>query len=121
MEQPTPDAHGRPEESVPVESAGTHDTSPAAVALPPAVPHAGLRYTALRLAMFVVVGGALALVGLRGWQLLVLAVLLSGLVSLFALSRQRDAVAVNIERGMARRSARQRAADEALDAAEDAR
>lgn len=88
--------------------------------VPPAVPHAGLRYTGLRVALFAAVGSALYLVGVRGLPLLVLAVLLSGLVSLFALNRQRDAAAANIERGMARRRARQRAADEALDEAEDA-
>jgi membrane protein implicated in regulation of membrane protease activity len=51
-----------------------------------------LRYTLLRLALLAVVAGILYLVGLRGFWLLLLAFLVSGGISLFALSRARDDV-----------------------------
>lgn len=76
----------------PAEGASRQSTSQ-----PSSVPHAGLRYTALRLAMFCVVGGILYVVGVRGWLLAVLAVLVSGIVSFFVLMRQRDAAAANLE------------------------
>jgi hypothetical protein len=74
-------------------------TSPAAGHdLPEPVPHAGLRYALLRLLMLAAVGGILYVVGMRGWLLAFVAVLLSGLVSLFLLMRQRNDAAVNLER-----------------------
>lgn len=49
-----------------------------------------LRYTAARLALFGVTLGVLYLVGARSFLLVALALLVSGLVSYVALSRQRD-------------------------------
>ena len=49
-----------------------------------------LVYTAFRLGVFVVVAAILALLGMRGILLLLVAVLVSGLLSFVLLSRQRD-------------------------------
>jgi hypothetical protein len=65
--------------------------------LPEPVPHAGLRYTLLRLLMLAAVGGILYVIGMRGWLLAIAAVLLSGLVSLFLFMKQRNDAAVNLE------------------------
>jgi hypothetical protein len=74
------------------------EVSPAAAPAPEAVvPHAGLRYAALRVLMFVTVGGVLYVIGLRSWLLLFAAVLLSGIASWFVLTRQREAAARNLE------------------------
>lgn len=53
-------------------------------------------YSALRIALIVVVGVALYLVGMRGWLLGVVAILVALLVSYLALSRQREAAALYI-------------------------
>lgn len=66
-------------------------------ALPDPVPHAGARYTALRLLMLLAVGGVLYLIGMRGWLLAFAAVLVSGLASLFLFMKQRNDAAVNLE------------------------
>ncbi len=66
-------------------------------ALPDPIPHAGLRYTLLRLLMLVAVGGILYVIGLRGWLLAFAAVLVSGIVSLFLFMKQRNDAAVNLE------------------------
>lgn len=66
--------------------------------LPDAIPHAGVRYAALRLLMFGAVGAVLYIAGLRGWLLAIAAILISGLVSLFLLMKQRNDAAVNLER-----------------------
>ena len=55
-----------------------------------------LIYSVLRIALIVVVGLALYLVGMRGWLLGVVAILLALLVSYLALSRQREAAALYI-------------------------
>jgi membrane protein implicated in regulation of membrane protease activity len=55
-----------------------------------------LRYTLLRLLLLAVTGGVLYLVGLRDVWLLVAAFLISGAISLVALSRYRDAVSMSI-------------------------
>jgi hypothetical protein len=65
--------------------------------LPDPIPHAGLRYTLLRLLMLVAVGGILYVIGLRGWLLAFAAVLVSGIVSLFLFMKQRNDAAVNLE------------------------
>jgi hypothetical protein len=62
------------------------------------VPHAGARYALLRLLMLVAVGGILYVIGMRGWLLAFTAVLVSGIVSLFLLMKQRNDAAVNLER-----------------------
>jgi hypothetical protein len=74
-------------------------TQQAAQAALPAggVPHAGARYAVLRLTMAVTTGGILYLFGLRGWLLLFLAVLISGVLSFFFFMRQREAAARNLE------------------------
>ena len=78
------------------------DTAPAPhepeTGLPDPIPHAGARYSALRLLMLVAVGAVLHIVGLRGWLLAIAAILISGLVSLFLLMKQRNDAAVNLER-----------------------
>jgi len=55
-----------------------------------------LKYTLLRLGLLAVTAGVLYLVGVRGWLLLLLAFLISGLVSIFALNRARDDVSVSL-------------------------
>ncbi|HZB31797.1 MAG TPA: DUF4229 domain-containing protein [Streptosporangiaceae bacterium] len=55
-----------------------------------------LAYTAARLALFAAAAGVLYLLGARGLLLVALAVLISGLVSLVLLSRQRDAMSAAV-------------------------
>lgn len=84
----------------PAAQAPATDQQSAAAAGPPAptpYPHAGMRYAFLRMAMFVTVGGLLYLIGLRGWLLLFLAVIVSAIVSFFVFLRQREAAARNLE------------------------
>lgn len=65
---------------------------------PPApIPHAGLKYLGLRTLLLLGVGAVLYLLGLRGLLLAVLAFLISGAISLFALSRTRIAAAGNLD------------------------
>jgi hypothetical protein len=56
-----------------------------------------LTYTGLRLLLFAVVLVLLWLVGARGWLLLALAVLISGIASVVLLSRQRDALSTSLD------------------------
>lgn len=51
-----------------------------------------LRYTLLRLALLGVVAGVLYLLSLRGFLLLLVAFLVSGIISIFVLNRARDDV-----------------------------
>jgi hypothetical protein len=69
-----------------------------AAALPDPIPHAGPRYAVHRLLVLVAVGGALYVIGMRGWLLAFAAVLVSGIISLFLLRKQRNDVAVVLER-----------------------
>jgi hypothetical protein len=55
-----------------------------------------LIYTLARLVLFAATAGVLFLVGARGFLLLALAVLISGVVSFVLLSRQRDAVSDSV-------------------------
>ncbi len=64
---------------------------------PEPVPHAGTRYALLRLLMLLAVGGILYVIGMRGWLLAFAAVLVSGILSLFLLMKQRNDAAVNLE------------------------
>ncbi len=57
-----------------------------------------LRYTLLRVLVFGVVAALLWLVGLRGFVLLLAAVLLSGILSMFVLSRSRDQLSSSLDR-----------------------
>ncbi len=54
---------------------------------------AALFYTVLRLGLFIVVFGLLYAVGASGFLLLALAILISGIISYFALNSQRTAMA----------------------------
>jgi type IV secretory pathway VirB3-like protein len=73
-----------------------------------AVGRSWLVYTALRLLVFVGVAGALAVVGLNGFLLLAVALVISAVVSGFVLRRQRAAA---VAATLARRE--QRSADRA--------
>jgi hypothetical protein len=53
-------------------------------------------YTVSRLALFGATAGVLFLVGARGFLLLALAVLISGIISFVLLSRQRDALSAKV-------------------------
>lgn len=53
-----------------------------------------LRYTLLRLGLLAATAGLLWLVGLRGLPLLLVAFLVSGIISLVVLSKARDEVSV---------------------------
>jgi hypothetical protein len=55
-----------------------------------------LIYTLSRLLLFAATAGVLFLVGARGFLLLALAILISGVVSFVLLSRQRDAVSSSV-------------------------
>ena len=55
-----------------------------------------LRYTTLRLAMLLVVGGIGYLLGMRGVLLAAVAFLVSGILSFFVLDRQRDALGQSV-------------------------
>jgi Mn2+/Fe2+ NRAMP family transporter len=59
-------------------------------------------YTAARLALFAATAGVLYLVGARGFLLLCLAILISGIISFVLLSRQRDAVSGSVTERAAR-------------------
>jgi uncharacterized membrane protein YgaE (UPF0421/DUF939 family) len=59
-------------------------------------------YTLSRLALFAATTGVLFLVGARGFLLLALAILISGIVSFVLLSRQRDAVSSSVTERAAR-------------------
>ena len=75
-------------------------------ALPEHIPHAGPRYAVLRLVVLVAVGGVLYVIGIRGWDLAFVAVLVSGIISLFLFRKQRNDVAVNLERTVSARRRR---------------
>jgi len=68
--------------------------APVATAIPSA--HPVLIYTVLRVAVLAVVGGILWLLGLRGVYLILLAFLISGVISAVALSRRREGAAYGI-------------------------
>lgn len=71
----------------------------------PSVPrpvHPVLRYTTLRIALFVVVLAVTYAVGLRALLLLVVALVVSGGLSLVLLRSQRDAVATVVDQRRAR-------------------
>ena len=58
-------------------------------------------YTAARLALFGATAGVLYLAGARGFLLLALAILISGIVSFVLLSRQRDAISAAVSERVA--------------------
>ena len=57
-------------------------------------------YTAARFAIFAATAGVLALFGARGFLLLMLALLISGIVSYVLLSAQRDRMSAAVTRGV---------------------
>ncbi|MFC4052926.1 DUF4229 domain-containing protein [Actinomadura syzygii] len=59
-----------------------------------------LLYTAARLVIFIATAGVLALFGARGFLLLLLALLISGVVSYVLLSAQRDRMSAVVARGV---------------------
>jgi hypothetical protein len=63
-------------------------------------------YTAGRVLVFAVLAGLLWLVGLRGFLLVIAALVLSVPVSYFLLARQRDALAADVERKVTNRQSR---------------
>lgn len=65
-----------------------------------------IRYTTLRLAMLIAVGGVGYLLGLRDILLLIVAFLVSGILSLVLLDRQRDAMGASVGGLFARINAR---------------
>jgi Protein of unknown function (DUF4229) len=75
-----------------------------------------LRYTLLRVLLFLAVAALLWIVGLRGLGLVMFAILGSGMISIFALSRSRDAVSVSL----ANRAAKIKRRIDERSAAEDA-
>ena len=58
--------------------------------------HAGLWYTGARIVLLAVVAGILYLVGARGFLLLLLAFLISGLISFVVLAKWREALSVRL-------------------------
>ncbi len=91
-----------------VEEQGTDQPEPAAPARPepgapqPARPHAFLLYNLGRLVLLLVALGIFYLLGFRGLALVVVALLVSGAVSYFALYRLRGAAAVSFAGGWRR-------------------
>lgn len=89
---------------------GVSETTPAAT--PAATPprwwarHPALVYTAARVLLLLVVFGVLALLGMRGVALIVLAFLLSGAISLLLLNGPREGMAGGIAGRMRRWNAR---------------
>ena len=61
-----------------------------------------LRYSLLRLLLFLVTAGVLWLLGMRGFVLLLVAILVSGFVSIVALRRPRDAASGALDRRLRR-------------------
>jgi Protein of unknown function (DUF4229) len=77
-----------------------------------------LRYTLLRVLLLVVVAALLWIMGLRGLWLVMFAILGSGMISIFALSRCRDAASVSLSNWLSkfkRRIDERAAAEDAWD------
>ena len=73
---------------------------------PPTGAHPVLVYTLQRLALLVVVGGLLYLVGVRDLWLILFAFLISGVISAVVLSRSREGAAYGITTAISRVNAR---------------
>ena len=69
-----------------------------------------LKYTVMRLALFVVAIGVLTLLGVRGLPAIALAVVISAMLSYLLLRRQRDVVAGQVSAGLRRRMGTNRGA-----------
>jgi len=103
-----------------------NDQQPPAESADPADPimqarasHATLRYTTMRLAIFVVALGLLWLVRVRGVLLVALALLISGLASYALLRPQREAMSAQLAAASARRRERARIRAAREDACQD--
>jgi len=70
----------------------------------------------MRLGLFVVCLLAVYAIGFRGFVALVVALVASGLISLFVLARQRSSMSVAVDRRMSRLRARSQARTQAEDA-----
>jgi biopolymer transport protein ExbB/TolQ len=79
-----------------------------------------LVYTSLRLGIFVVTLGLLYWLGMRQLLLLIVAVLVSGLLSYVLLGRQRDAMSASVARRGANLRQRLQESTESEDEADDA-
>jgi len=77
---------------------------------------AAVVYTGMRLALFLGCLGVVLAIGLRGFAALLVALAVSGLISLFVLSRQRAAMSVAVDRKVSRSRERARARVQAEDA-----
>jgi len=82
------------------------DPSPDAEVLAPHRPHAVLRYTTLRAALFVLALVLLWLVRFRGVLLVAIALILSGLASFVLLARQRGEMSARLHAAQTRRQVR---------------
>ena len=80
-----------------------------------------LRYTLLRVLLFLAVAALLWVVGIRGVWLVLFAILGSGIISVFALSRSRDAASVALASRMSMVKGRMAARTAAEDAWDDQR
>jgi len=87
-----------------------------------------LRYTLLRVLLFLVVAALLWIAGMRGFWLLLVAIFVSGVVGVFVLSRSRDAASASVanrvsqvRRRMNERTAAEDAWDEQRRAGSDGR
>jgi hypothetical protein len=77
-----------------------------------------LRYTVLRVLVFLATAGILWLFGLRGWWLVLFAILLSGFVSIVVLSRSRDAASTEISERLSRNRDRAETSEPAKNSSE---
>lgn len=78
---------------------------------PTPVGHPFILYTVARIAIFLAVAGVLYLLGARGFFLLIIAFLISGLLSFIVLDRLRDAASARLARRVdAARARREQAA-----------
>ena len=109
MNDPATGSMDAPESASPLPAEGASVVDGAEAVTQAAVPHAGVRYAVLRVALLVTVGGVLYVVGMRGWPLLFAAVLASGVLSFFVFVRQREAAARNLEVSLAARAERRHA------------
>lgn len=82
------------------------DSSPDAEVLAPPRTHAIMRYTTLRVALFVLALGLLWLVRFRGVLLVAIALILSGLASFVLLARQRGEMSARLHEAQSRRQLR---------------
>jgi hypothetical protein len=113
---PTTPAPATPDAVTPPPTTPPTPASDALGAAPDGARHPVLVFTLLRLAVLAVVGGVLWLLGLRGIYLILLAFLVSGVVSAVLLSRRRESAAYGITHAVRSVNARIDASARAEDA-----